>query len=122
MNELDRILKSLKVVFPRTTSAETSDTNTLAWALIDALEALKPVKKTDDKTIYILAFGEIGEGWNLINKDLDLTPTTANKLSEAISALVEYMQSTEKPYAKAWSNSKVEEKADEARESFQESQ
>lgn len=39
-NEFGRIKKSLKIVFPRTTSADTSDTNILAWALIDTLEAL----------------------------------------------------------------------------------
>jgi hypothetical protein len=50
---------------------------------------IKPVKKTEHKEQYSLMLFD--DRKDLIKRNLDLTPTTANKLSEAISALVEYV-------------------------------
>lgn len=77
---------------------------------------LKPVKKTEKKYNFSIEFKEIantnnldiGYMWaGLVDKD------TANKLSEAISALVEYVQGNKLH---------PEHKYIEARQSFQESQ
>lgn len=76
---------------------------------------IKPVKKTEKK-LYILVFDESGSGGILIDEHLNLTPTTANKLSEAISALVANVTASE-PFKQNYVA-----KAEEARKSYQESQ
>lgn len=55
------------------------------------LYTLKPVKKTEDKKKFYLAFHSFSMIGYEIDEEYDLTPTTANKLSEAISALVEFV-------------------------------
>jgi hypothetical protein len=56
---------------------------------------LKPVKKTEKKEYQVCLdlVDEYDKSRSMVkwSKDLHLTPTTANKLSEAISALVEYV-------------------------------
>lgn len=54
---------------------------------------LKPVKKTEKKEEYYLVLNGMlaGENEYLVSIDLDLTSNQAQKLSEAISALVEYV-------------------------------
>jgi hypothetical protein len=81
---------------------------------------MEPVKKTEKgKKFHALEFFEVGvdDGDELFRETLDLNPTTALKLSEAIFALVEYV--TNRP---AGGTSNLIEAAVEARESFQESQ
>jgi hypothetical protein len=51
---------------------------------------IKPVKKTEKQEEYILSLHTIGK--REYSNDIDLTPATANKLSEAITAVVEYVQ------------------------------
>jgi hypothetical protein len=86
-------------------------------AMKDAREALKPVKKTEKHDTYIVSLVNLDiDSKPLLDKSLSITPTTANKLSEAISALVEYVQNGEAQ----WGN--VESKVWDAKQSFQESQ
>jgi hypothetical protein len=99
-----------------------------AGMLGETTYTLKPVKKSERKdTYFITFFKEFGiTGEYLLKLDLELTPTTANKLSEAISALVEWMQDpkSRKDYD---GETPIPEniffiKAAEAKQSFQESQ
>jgi predicted house-cleaning noncanonical NTP pyrophosphatase (MazG superfamily) len=113
---------------------EITDNNGDVWVLVPTVRAgekfitvgdgdrlefyrLKPVKKTE-KIEYRLIFSVEGRGVSyLIDEEYEFTEDTANKLSEAISALVEYVQDDtienhERLMTFAW----------EARKSFQESQ
>lgn len=59
---------------------------------------LKPVKKTEKKKYRLLFYEDLDEQLNIYTKSFELTeltPKAAQKLSEAISALVEYVQSSE---------------------------
>jgi hypothetical protein len=87
---------------------------------------LKPVKKTEDKEEYKLQIWPLESAEDIYSEILDLTPTAADKLSEAISALVEWMQDpkSRKDYD---GETPIPEniffiKAAEAKQSFQESQ
>jgi hypothetical protein len=80
---------------------------------------IEPVKKTKGKKKFYLSFHSFSVPGYMIDEELDLTPTTANKLSEAISALVEYVQLGKFDSAMFVG---LDDKIQEARESFEESQ
>lgn len=84
---------------------------------------IKPVKKTEKKG-YKLDFSEDSTKSNFdgVIEYLNLAEDTAHKLSEAISALVEYMQTPYEIGAEIKNKKELLNKADEARESYQESQ
>jgi hypothetical protein len=80
------------------------------------LKQVAPVKKTEKKEFNIRGtLIDTYTGLTLFNKDLVVTEPTANKLSKAISALVEYVQG--EPNIMDVNN-----KAEAARKSYQESQ
>jgi hypothetical protein len=76
---------------------------------------LEPVKKTESKDTYTVMMVH-QDFEHDFSKDLSLTPPTANKLSEAISALVEYMESPDS------GNDKLIDLAAKASVAYQESQ
>jgi hypothetical protein len=88
---------------------------------IEPIYALKPVKKTEKNWLKIEVIFDNGPDFHdsatdlLKMKAIKVNPPTANKLSEAISALVEYMQGEPNIM-------EVNDKANLARESYQESQ
>jgi hypothetical protein len=75
---------------------------------------LKPIEPKSEKKEYILDLFS-RHGHHPVHEKLDLTEPTANKLSEAISALVEYVTNKNQ----SWD---YDTKIEEARKSFQESQ
>jgi hypothetical protein len=87
------------------------------YKLEQRIAALEPVKKTEKKS-YALVFAEHGKS-SMVSENLDLTPTTAHKLSEAISALVEYVTQDYPVYK---NREILMSKINEAHKSFQESQ
>jgi hypothetical protein len=105
-------LKEFEALIPESLTASTGITHTTR------LYALKPVKKTEKYGYKIMFVCEIDYASLPRSIELTLNPTTAHKLSEAISALVEYMQ-TDLPEHK-WDS--LEYQAKKARESFKESQ
>jgi hypothetical protein len=68
--------------------------------------------------------GDNAEGWLISNKELKLTPTTANKLSEAISVVVEYITESDNlsDYESNGKYRDIGKKIEAARESYLESQ
>jgi predicted nucleic acid-binding OB-fold protein len=89
---------------------------------------MEPVKKTE-KRGYQLDFSEDSEKSNFegVIKYLNLTPTTAHKLSEAISALVEFVTIEDDGNISVFGKKNVaygrfEDLIRQARQSFQESQ
>lgn len=76
---------------------------------------LKPIEPKSEKKEYIIDLFS-RHGHHPVHEKLDLTEPTAKKLSEAISALVEYVTSEN------WNRNKLGDLALEARKSYRESQ